>query len=102
MVLTINPGEIANSDKPWIYLAVVMILLVVGGVVYIGKYLINLDKNNREESKEREKASREHASKMADSLERIADTQVNISKDVHDLKGRLGRLEDYTYRKGGD
>ena len=102
-------NEVATSDKPWIYLAVVMIVMIAAGVVYVGKYLIGLDKTNREESKQREKALLLHLDKQNKCLEQITDSQKsivlaqdNISKDISDLKGRVGILEKFTYRKGGE
>ena len=102
-------NEVATSDKPWIYLAVVMIVMVAAGVVYVGKYLIGLDKTNREESKSREKHLLDHLDKQNACLEKItstqnaiAATQDNISKDISDLRGRVVILEKFTYRKGGE
>lgn len=114
MVLTAIVGvdvaeQVAKSDKPWIYLTVAIMIMVVTGIVYVGKYLINLDKSNRDESKEREKHLLQHLDKQNECLDKITTTQnqivvmqENISKDVSDLKGRVRTLEQLTYRKGGD
>lgn len=107
MYLNTIPGtkiaeQVASSDKPWIYLTVVLIILFAAGCLYIGKYLINLDKNNRVETKEREKTLFEQIEKQNGFMDRIVQTQNDILKVTTDLNTRVERLERHTYRKGGE
>lgn len=98
------PEAMASSSNPWVYLAGVLLVALIGIGGYTLKWLVKLDDTHRSESAKREEKLNDQLDKSIAATSSIVETQkemivaiTGVQSNLHELKtetnNRLEMLE---------